>query len=191
MQSCLVCPAPSEFRCDYVGRDNLRCPSVWCALHVTNLDGRYFCRRHLRIQSALHDGITPPALHDRAPSLVLHTVDDISADLASQLGGSTVISPLPLRELSLPNGLSGWEAGWHVAHARNNSNVTIFVAGAASRQINLRVNEKLIPVGEPPWMKQRSTELVTQMDTELRKLFRERLLSTVLLAIGIAAASAT
>jgi len=163
----------------------MRCASVWCSRHVTALGDENYCRRHFHIQAALQEGVTPPAVDNRAPSLVLWMVEDLTPELEEQLAKSAHLSPLPLSELSTEDGRNGWQAGWQISSGATENHVTVFVTDDSPTAVNLRLNNELVHVGIPPWIEQRSPGLLADWDKELRQMFRQRVLSTVMLAFQI------
>jgi hypothetical protein len=178
---------PSTVRCDYMGRDQTQCASVWCGQHIADLGSGHYCRRHARIQAGLHEGVIPPVVDNRAPSVVLWMVEDLTPELQLQIGKSADLTSLPLNELTLEGGQNGWEAGWLIASGTVQHPVTVFVADDAPTNVNLRLNEELVHVGVPPWIEQRTPGLFADWDKELRQMFRQRMLSTVMLALQIVA----
>jgi hypothetical protein len=189
--SCPNCGAPAELQCDYVGRDKTTCAPLWCRDHLIALNGEFFCRRHVRIQAALHDGVLAPASDNRAPALALWMADDVGEAIVASLGLRRSVRSLPLREVAISFDFFGWEKGWIIAGRYHQDLVTILVADDAPTLVNLRINDQIIPIGVPFWTEERNTGRPDSWTTELREVFRDHLLATVMEAFEMAGAHAT
>ncbi len=135
---------------------------------------------------AVNEGMSPPEANNRAPSLVLWMIDDLADGMKSQMSEPTEIHPLPIQEISRgDSGDNGWEAGWEITSGPLRNTLTIFVSDDAPTQVNLIVNDQLIPIGIAPWIEHRTAGWTVEIDVELREMFRERLLTTVMFALEL------
>jgi hypothetical protein len=114
-------------------------------------------------------------------------VEDLTPELEEQVGNSARLTPVPLSELSIDDGRNGWEAGWQISSGETENHVTVFVTDDAPTAVHLRLKHELVHVGVPPWIEERSPGLLADWDKELRQMFRQRVLSTVILAFQIVA----
>jgi hypothetical protein len=132
----------------------------------------------------------PPAWDNRGPSLVVWIIEDVSPHLHALLNEMTTpIQAITLAEVTTDSHGIGWEAGWTIVQDGHGSSVTIFVADDNPSMVSLRVGSQVIPMGEPPWIHYRSSEMVAAVDEQLRGNFRDRVLTTVTFALQVASAT--
>jgi len=123
---------------------------------------------------------------------VLWTVSDLDAELNLHAESvEAMIAPVPIGEALIREGMSGWSVGWEVRHGRHRDEVLICMTDAEPGHVYLRINDHVIPVGVSPLAAPRSSALTDRALADLGVAFRERLLSTVLLAVEIVVTAPT
>jgi hypothetical protein len=88
------------------------------------------------------------------------------------------INPLPLREMTIENNLSGWGAGWKVTHGRHHEEIMIFMTSEKPGEVYLQVNDHTITIGPYPSVRRRGS-------SELGRVFNDRLSAAVMSAFEI------
>jgi hypothetical protein len=124
--------------------------------------------------------------------IALWMVRDIESDLnlQAELLDAT-ISRAPARGVHLDDYGYAWAAGWHIRHGRHCDEVLILVSDTEPGNVFLEINQHRVALGVSPLLDPAARSISPGALAELSNAFRERLLSTVMLAFEIVTSAPT
>ncbi|HEY8673636.1 MAG TPA: hypothetical protein VIM76_07740 [Candidatus Dormibacteraeota bacterium] len=151
--------------CGYRDRHGKSCGVARCAAHGVVLHGVAYCRRHASTLQA----IDTPSGHandvadvdDRAPSLVNWIANDLDTDVRRLLAeaaqpGETVLTDGFVQLTRDKVRKSRWERSWRIVdHTGLVVKVVIYTDEDDAALVHVRVGDRLVAEGVPPWIASR------------------------------------
>jgi hypothetical protein len=148
--------------CGYRERHGKNCGAARCAAHGVVLDGVTYCRRHASTIQA----IDTPSGHandvadvdDRAPSLVNWIANDLDKDVRKLLAeaaqpGEDVLTDGFVQLTRDKVRRARWERSWRIVdHTGLVLKVVIYTDEGDDSLVHVRVGDRLVAEGVPPWI---------------------------------------
>jgi hypothetical protein len=157
------CLGSERVVCDYQDRRGRPCPTAWCPQHIVLVGEWHLCRRHARLVRALapaefRDGVPPPDLTNRSPSLAAYLAEAFDAHIRRILGelvrdeGERVDAD-PLIVTLGRGGTRRWTQAWKLYDGTGPLlRISVEVDETRDPEAAIRINGRMILRWIPPWI---------------------------------------
>jgi hypothetical protein len=188
------CVDENAQQCGYRDRHGKSCGVARCSAHGVVLHGVTFCRRHASTVQA----IDAPSGHandladvdDRAPSLVNWIANDLDEDVRKLLAetaqpGEDVLTDGFVQLTRDKVRRARWERSWRIVdHTGLVLKVGIYTDEGDDSLVHVRVGDRLVAEGVPPWIANRQDGEDSTPTIEISR--RQQFYSSLVESIGAA-----
>ena len=169
--------------CAYIDGKGHACATQWCIKHSQKVGESIYCRRHAGIIIGLgpkaHDPKSLPPVDTRGVSLVNWIVseghDILHQAIAASIRPTEVIfEDRTVNVAKADDGTQSWERGWRIGDRIGiTSKILICVEEKDDATVFLKVDDKVLAQGVPPWIiRRRQGQTVTpEVDSNDRRQF--------------------